>query len=68
MQVGLKNVPGTFQRSMDVILASLRWQMILLYLVDITIYSKTAEEHINHVRKALKLLQEAEVTSKRWNC
>ena len=59
MPFGLKNAPGTFQRAADIILASVKWQFALVYLDDIIVYSKSIEEHLDHLASVLKLLQRA---------
>lgn len=41
---------------MDVILFSIRWQFVFVYVDDIVIFSKTQEMHIELVRKFLLLL------------
>ena len=43
---GLCNVPVTFSRLMDRILAGLHWEMCLFYLDDIIVFSSTWEEHL----------------------
>ena len=68
MPFGLRNAPGTFQRAIDVILAQVRWQYSLVYLDDIVVFSKTGEEHIDHVRSVLSLLADAGVTLKLKKC
>lgn len=44
---------------MNVILATVKWQFALLYLVDIIIFSKHAYKHIEHVRQVLTLFNDA---------
>ena len=68
MPFGLKNAPATFQRAIDVILSSVKWQFALVYLDDIVIFSPKPEEHIEHVKKVLMLLQDAGVTIKLRKC
>lgn len=57
VQFGRKETPGTFLLDMDVALATVKWQTAMGYLDNIVIYSKTAEEHIFHVKQALASLQ-----------
>ena len=53
---GLRNAGATFQRLMDSILGDLPFCAV--YVDDILIFSKSAEEHRGHVRTVLKRLQE----------
>ena len=45
MPFGLTNAPGTFQRLMEMTLNGLQWDICLIYLDDIVIFSKTFGEH-----------------------
>ena len=65
---GLCNAPATFQRAIDMILAGVKWQYALVYLDDIIVFSRTAEEHISHLDKVFTLLSEAGVTLKPSKC
>ena len=58
MPFGLCNAPATFQRMMDVVLAGLKWQSCLVYLDDVIVFSKTFEEHLDHLRAMLSRLVE----------
>ena len=50
MPFGLTNAPATFQRAMDVLLTGLAWQICLVYLDDIIIFSKDFDEHLRHLQ------------------
>ena len=41
MPFGLRNAPAAVQRTMDVILASVKWKTALVYLDDIVVFSKS---------------------------
>lgn len=56
MSFGLENAPASFQKAMDVILASGRCQFTLVYLKDIVVFSKSPADHIEQVRRVLELL------------
>lgn len=47
---GLKNAPAFFQRFMDGLLGSLRWQSALVYLDDVVVFSSTVEAHLASLR------------------
>lgn len=55
---------ATFQRAMNVILSSLKWQSALVYLDDIIVFSKTVRDRLTHLRLVLTVLQNAVVTLK----
>lgn len=61
MPFGLNNTPGTFQRAIDVLLASVKCKIALVYLDDIVIFYKKLKKHVAHVKQVLMLLQKARV-------
>lgn len=46
MLIRLENAHETFQRAIDVILASVRWQVALVHPDDIFVFSKSPKDHI----------------------
>ncbi|CAF4100345.1 unnamed protein product [Rotaria sordida] len=52
---GLKNSPPSFQRVMTDILSTCR-EFSLVYIDDIVIYSRSFEEHLNHLTQVLSAL------------
>ena len=56
MPYGLKNAPSHFQQSMNLLLADLLDKCVLVYMDDILIYSKTAQEHVTHVKEVFERL------------
>ena len=48
---GLMNVGATFQRAMDIYFVDELGRFIIIYLDDITVFSKTNEEHLLHLRR-----------------
>ncbi|CAM4920445.1 unnamed protein product [Rotaria socialis] len=56
---GLMNAPPTFQRVMNELLANGRWDYVVVYLDDIVIFSKTIEEHKQHVADVISTLHKA---------
>ena len=59
---GLNNAPSHFQHSMNLLLADLLDKCILVYMDNILIYSKTAEEHVAHVKAVFEHL-----AAKNWH-
>ena len=68
MPFGLTNAPATFQRALDIILFGVKWQSCLVYIDDVIVYSKTHEEHIQHLDDVLGLLRAAGGTLKLRKC
>jgi len=68
MPFGLTNAPATFQRALDIILSGLKWQICLVYLDDVIIFSANAEQHIKDVDTVLTRLHEAGVTLNLEKC
>jgi RNase H-like domain found in reverse transcriptase/Reverse transcriptase (RNA-dependent DNA polymerase) len=64
----LVSAPATFQRAIDVILSSVRFQCALTYLDDIIVYSNTFEQHLKDLHTVLSLLKAAGVTLKLSKC
>ena len=54
MPFGLMNVGATFQRAMDIAFADEIYHFIVIYLDNITVYSKTDEEHLAHLRRVFE--------------
>ena len=54
---GLTNAPAIFQGVMNRIFRPYIGKFILVYLDDILIFSKSAEEHLKHIRKVLDILR-----------
>lgn len=51
MPFGLKNAGGTFQRAMDIAFAKEIRDFHVIYLDDLTIFSKSDKQHLDHLRQ-----------------
>ena len=56
MPFGLCGAPGTFQRLMNSVMAEHLFKFLLVYLDDLLVYSKTFEEHLQHLETIFKRL------------
>ena len=65
---GLSNAPSTFQKLINSILGPELSHCCLVYLDDILVFSKTAEEHLQHLRLILTKLQNAGLYAKLSKC
>src|SRR3954453_2227418 len=68
MPFDLRNAPGTYQHLMNYILQDYIGKFIAVYLDDIIIYSKTFEQHIDHVKLIFKALRKAILKIKLKKC
>jgi transposase InsO family protein len=68
MPLGLTNAPPTFQRFMDVLLSGLNWKCCIVYLDDIIVFSRSFEEHLEHLRQVLTRIRDAGVVLKPSKC
>ena len=67
MPFGLHNAPATFQRLMNYILQGCEG-FAGAYLDDVIIYSRSWDEHLDHLREVFQRLQEAGLTLKVAKC
>ena len=68
MPMGVCNGPSTFQRLMTRVLWEHLGIFCLVFLDDILVFSKTEEEHEQHLSKVLSLLQQHELKIKLSKC
>lgn len=59
MPMGLTNSPATFQSMMELVLRGLPWQVCMVYLDDVLIYSPTFEDHLDSLREVFSRIQAA---------
>ena len=65
---GLTNAPATFQSTMSKIFSDYISNFVLAFLDDILVYSKTPEEHLEHLRAVLERLREYRLFAKLKKC
>ena len=65
---GLTNAPATFMHLMQSVLNPVLDKFAVAFLDDILIYSKTKEEHIEHVKQVLNILRENKLFAKLSKC
>ena len=65
---GLTNAPTTFMRMMNDFLRPFIDSFVVLYLDDILIFSKTWEEHLQHVEQILSALQDDGLFANKEKC
>lgn len=58
---GLSNAPATFQRIINSVLGTLRWDISLVYLDDIIVYSSSFAKHVQHLDLVFDALAKANV-------
>ena len=51
MPFGLMNAGATFQREIDITFSNEKDRFVLIYLDDITVYSKNDQDHLEHLRR-----------------
>lgn len=68
MPFGLINAPIVFMALMNRVFAPYLDQLIVVFIDDILIYSKSIEEHADHLRTSLRLLRIHQLYAKLEKC
>jgi transposase InsO family protein len=58
MSFGMCNAPATYQRTMIVVLAELLWDICLVYLDDVLIFSPSFDQHLKDVKRVTERLHQ----------
>ncbi|GBG81444.1 hypothetical protein CBR_g32121 [Chara braunii] len=68
MPFGLTNAPTTFQAAMTNEFRVMLDRFVLVYLDNILVYSRTLEDHLEHLRRVLETLRSAKYKANRDKC
>lgn len=68
MPFGLTNAPAVFQRLVNDVLRDMLNRFVFVYLDDILIFSRSQQEHVQHVRLVLQRLLENKLFVKAEKC
>ena len=68
MPFGLMNAPATSQALMNEVFKPLLRKYVIVFFDDILIYSKTIEEHMQHLAKVLGILRSQHLYVNRAKC
>ena len=68
MPFGITNAPYAFQIFMNSIFKPILIKFVLVFFHDILIYNRSWKDHVQHVDRVLKLLQEKQLYTKTSKC
>jgi hypothetical protein len=68
MPFGLTNAPATFQSCMNHVFNKQLRKHLLVFFDDLLIYSRTWEEHIQHVEQILAIMEDQSLYAKESKC
>jgi len=68
MPFGLCNAQVTFECLMERVLGQLQWHICLCYIDDVLVYSRSVDQHIDHLAAVLQRLRDAHLKLKPKKC
>ena len=68
MSFGLTNAPAAFMDLMNKVLHPYLDQFVIVFIDDISLYSKNAEKHVFHVKIVFQTLKEKQLYAKFLKC
>lgn len=68
MLFGLTNVPTTFQSAMNGLLQPYLRKFVLVFFDNILVYNLTWEEHLDHVKLVLQVLEQSKWVANKKKC
>jgi len=68
MPFGISNAPGVFMEYMNIIFHPFLDRFVVVFIDDILVYSKSEEEHAEHLRIVLRVLKENQLCAKLSKC
>ena len=68
MPFGLTNAPAAFMALMNKVFQSYLDKFVIVFIDDILVYSRSSEEHADHLRMVLQILREKQLYAKLSKC
>ena len=68
MPFGLSGAPGSFQKLMQIVLGSMSYNQLLVYLDDVIVPAKTVQEGVERLSEVFKRFREANLKLKPTKC
>lgn len=68
MPFGLTNAPASFQTLMNDIFQQQLRTSVLVFFDDILVYSKTLEDHLQHLKEILQIMRDHQLYAKKSKC